>query len=73
MGAATQALGYRHIDMISGAGHDAMHIAKVAPAGMIFVPCWKGVSHNETEAATSGDLANGARVLADTLAALANR
>jgi N-carbamoyl-L-amino-acid hydrolase len=71
--AATQALGYRHIDMISGAGHDAMHIAKVAPAGMVFVPCWKGISHNETEAANAGDLANGARVLADTLAALANR
>lgn len=70
---ATAALGYRHIDMISGAGHDAMHIAKVAPAGMIFVPCWKGVSHNETEDATPRDLANGTRVLADTLAALANR
>jgi N-carbamoyl-L-amino-acid hydrolase len=50
-----------------------MHIAKVAPAGMVFVPCWKGISHNETEAANAGDLANGARVLADTLAALANR
>ena len=50
---ATAALGYRHIDMISGAGHDAMHIAKVAPAGMIFVPCWKGVSHNESEDATA--------------------
>jgi N-carbamoyl-L-amino-acid hydrolase len=70
---ATAALGYRHVDMISGAGHDAMHVAKVAPAGMIFVPCWKGVSHNETEDATPRDLANGARVLADTLAALANR
>jgi N-carbamoyl-L-amino-acid hydrolase len=70
---ATAALGFRHIDMISGAGHDAMHIAKVAPAGMVFVPCWKGVSHNETEDATPRDLANGTRVLADTLAALANR
>jgi beta-ureidopropionase / N-carbamoyl-L-amino-acid hydrolase len=70
---ATAALGYRHIDMISGAGHDAMHVAKVAPAGMIFVPCWKGVSHNESEDATPRDLANGTRVLADTLAALANR
>jgi N-carbamoyl-L-amino-acid hydrolase len=70
---AAAALGYRHIDMISGAGHDAMHVAKVAPAGMIFVPCWKGVSHNESENATPRDLANGTRVLADTLAALANR
>jgi N-carbamoyl-L-amino-acid hydrolase len=70
---AAAGLGYRHMDMISGAGHDAMHIARLAPTGMIFVPCWRGISHNETEAASAGDLANGARVLADTLAALANR
>ncbi len=70
---SAQALGLKHMDMISGAGHDAMHIAKVAPAGMIFVPCWKGISHNETEAATARDLANGARVLADALVSLANR
>ena len=67
------ALGMKHMDMISGAGHDAMHVAKVAPAAMVFVPCWKGISHNEIEAATPRDLANGARVLADALAALANR
>ena len=70
---SARALGLKHMDIISGAGHDAMHIAKVAPAGMIFVPCWKGISHNETEAATAKDLANGARVLADALVSLANR
>jgi N-carbamoyl-L-amino-acid hydrolase len=70
---AAAALGMKHMDMISGAGHDAMHVAKVAPAAMVFVPCWRGISHNEIEAATPRDLANGARVLADALAALANR
>jgi N-carbamoyl-L-amino-acid hydrolase len=70
---AAAALGMKHMDIISGAGHDAMHVARVAPAAMVFVPCWKGISHNETEAATPRDLANGARVLADALAALANR
>jgi N-carbamoyl-L-amino-acid hydrolase len=59
--------------MPSGAGHDAMHIAKLAPAGMIFVPCWRGISHNEAESATSADLAAGARVLADALVALADK
>jgi N-carbamoyl-L-amino-acid hydrolase len=39
---------------------------------MIFVPCERGVSHNEAEAATPADLAAGARVLVDCLAALAD-
>jgi len=70
--ASTAALGLPHMDMPSGAGHDAMHVAPLAPAGMIFVPCERGVSHNEAESATPGDLAAGARVLADCLASLAN-
>jgi N-carbamoyl-L-amino-acid hydrolase len=65
-------LGLGHIDMPSGAGHDAMHLATICPAGMIFVPCLGGVSHNEAESATPEDLAAGARVLADTLVRLAN-
>ncbi|HEX9464848.1 MAG TPA: M20 family metallo-hydrolase [Alphaproteobacteria bacterium] len=64
-------LGYPLMDMPSGAGHDAMHIARMAPSGMIFVPCLRGVSHNEAESATPADLAAGARVLADALADLA--
>jgi N-carbamoyl-L-amino-acid hydrolase len=66
------ALGLRHMDLPSDAGHDAMHIANVAPTGMIFVPCAGGVSHNEAESATPADLAAGARVLALTLEAMAN-
>ena len=68
-----KALGLSHMDMPSGAGHDAMHIAKLCPAGMIFVPCERGISHNEIENATPSDLAAGARVLVEVLEALANR
>jgi N-carbamoyl-L-amino-acid hydrolase len=68
-----RALGLPHRDMLSGAGHDEMHVADVAPTGMIFVPCKDGISHNPAEAARPADLAAGARVLAASLVALANR
>ena len=42
-------LGFSHRDIVSGAGHDAVHIAKVIPTGMIFIPCENGISHNEAE------------------------
>jgi len=48
---------------VSGAGHDACNIAKVAPAGMIFVPCADGISHAEIESATPDDCAAGCAVL----------
>jgi beta-ureidopropionase / N-carbamoyl-L-amino-acid hydrolase len=67
------ALGLKHMDMPSGAGHDAMHVSPLCPTGMVFVPCLRGVSHNESESATPDDLAAGCRVLADALVALANR
>lgn len=65
--------GFSHMDMPSGAGHDAMHIATMCPAAMIFVPCERGISHNEIENATPSDLAAGTRVLVETLVRLANR
>jgi beta-ureidopropionase / N-carbamoyl-L-amino-acid hydrolase len=68
-----EALGLSHMDMPSGAGHDAMHIAKLCPAGMIFVPCERGISHNEIENATPQDLAAGTKVLVEVIEALANR
>ncbi|MBS0522172.1 MAG: Zn-dependent hydrolase [Proteobacteria bacterium] len=68
-----RALGLSNMDMPSGAGHDAMHIAKLCPAGMIFVPCERGISHNEIENATPQDLAAGTQVLVEVLEALANR
>ena len=67
------ALDLPHMEMVSGAGHDAMHVAALCPTGMIFVPCEKGLSHNEAENATAADLAAGARVLAACLVDLANR
>ena len=66
-------LALKHMDMPSGAGHDAMHMNALCPTGMVFVPCLRGVSHNESESATAEDLAAGCRVLADALVALANR
>jgi N-carbamoyl-L-amino-acid hydrolase len=64
-------LGYSNIDMLSGAGHDAMNVARVVPTAMIFVPCKNGLSHNEAESATPDDLAAGAHTLLHTLLARA--
>jgi len=58
-----QSLGLSHMDIVSGAGHDAIFIAELGPAGMIFVPCEGGISHNEIENATPEDLAAGCAVL----------
>lgn len=71
--AKARALKLPNMDMPSGAGHDAMHIATLCPAGMIFVPCERGISHNEAENATPQDLAAGTRVLVEVLEELANR
>jgi beta-ureidopropionase / N-carbamoyl-L-amino-acid hydrolase len=71
--AKADALKLSSMDMPSGAGHDAMHIATLCPAGMIFVPCERGISHNEIENATPSDLAAGTRVLVAVLEELANR
>ncbi|KXU36943.1 allantoate amidohydrolase [Ventosimonas gracilis] len=60
---ATEKLGYPHMDVVSGAGHDAVYAARVAPAGMIFVPCKDGISHNEIEDAKPEHLEAGCNVL----------
>jgi N-carbamoyl-L-amino-acid hydrolase len=60
---AAEEAGYSYRDIVSGAGHDAGYIAKVAPTAMIFVPCAGGISHNESESATPEDLAAGCNVL----------
>jgi N-carbamoyl-L-amino-acid hydrolase len=61
--AATAKLGYSTMDVVSGAGHDAIYAARLAPAGMIFVPCKDGISHNEIEDARSDHLEAGCNVL----------
>jgi beta-ureidopropionase / N-carbamoyl-L-amino-acid hydrolase len=60
---AAAAQGYPHQDIISGAGHDAVYMARVAPTAMIFVPCVGGISHNEIEDAKPEDLTAGCNVL----------
>mgnify|MGYP003873708503 CR=1 FL=1 len=56
-------------DMVSGAGHDAAYIARVAPTTMIFVPCEGGLSHNEAESTSIEECAAGAQVLLDAVLA----
>ncbi len=60
---ATKALGYSHMEAVSGAGHDAVYMAKLAPAGMIFIPCKDGISHNEVEDAQPEHITAGCNVL----------
>jgi N-carbamoyl-L-amino-acid hydrolase len=60
---AAQQLGLPHMDVVSGAGHDAVYVAQVAPTGMIFVPCKDGISHNEIEDALPEHIEAGANVL----------
>jgi N-carbamoyl-L-amino-acid hydrolase len=64
---AAKAQGYPHQDIISGAGHDAVYMARVAPTAMIFVPCVGGISHNEIEDAKPDDLTAGCNVLLNAL------
>lgn len=61
--AAAATLGIAHRDMVSGASHDAFNLARVVPTAMIFVPCERGISHNEAENAKPEDLAAGCDVL----------
>ncbi|CAM5769885.1 Zn-dependent hydrolase [Labrys miyagiensis] len=55
--------GFAKRKMVSGAGHDAAYIARVAPTTMIFVPCEGGLSHNEAESTSFDECAAGAQVL----------
>ena len=68
---SAQALGLSHRDIVSGAAHDAVYLARVAPTAMIFVPCEAGISHNEIENARPEDLAAGCDVLLQAVLAAA--
>jgi N-carbamoyl-L-amino-acid hydrolase len=57
------ALGFSAMDVVSGAGHDAVYLARVAPTAMVFVPCAGGISHNEIEDARPEHLEAGCNVL----------
>jgi len=60
---AATALGYSNMPAVSGAGHDAVYMARLAPAGMIFIPCKDGISHNEIEDAKPEHIEAGCNVL----------
>ncbi|WP_418146927.1 Zn-dependent hydrolase [Variovorax paradoxus] len=60
---AAQAQGMTWMNVISGAGHDAVYLARVCPTAMIFVPCLDGISHNEIEDAQPDHLEAGCNVL----------
>lgn len=68
---ASAAQGFSALRMPSGAFHDAQFIVPLCPAGMVFVPCRKGISHNPAEYSEPAQLAKGTRVLAQVLAELA--
>jgi N-carbamoyl-L-amino-acid hydrolase len=69
---AAQSMGYSHDVIYSGAGHDAVHLSRIAPAAMIFIPCKDGVSHHEAESITPEQAAEGANVLLHSLLELSN-
>jgi N-carbamoyl-L-amino-acid hydrolase len=60
---AADRLGYSNMPCVSGAGHDAVYMARLAPAGMIFIPCKDGISHNEIEDAKPEHITAGCNVL----------
>lgn len=68
---AVQGLGYPYRDIVSGAGHDAIHLAGHCPTAMIFIPCAGGLSHNEAEYASPDDVRMGADVLLNAVIARA--
>jgi N-carbamoyl-L-amino-acid hydrolase len=69
---AAEAQSVPAMEIISGAGHDAVYMARVAPTAMVFVPCRDGISHNEIEDAKPEDLAAGCSVLLNAILDLAN-
>jgi N-carbamoyl-L-amino-acid hydrolase len=67
-----KAAGLSHMDIVTGAGHDAVHMASITPTAMIFVPCKDGISHNEIEDAKPAHLEAGANVLINAMVSRAN-
>lgn len=66
-------LPYPSMLMPSGAGHDAMHLASIAPTGIVFIPCKEGISHNPAEFASLDDVVAGAEVLLAAIRRIAGR
>jgi len=70
---AAAKLGYPAREIVSGAGHDAVYVARRVPTAMIFTPCKDGLSHNEAESILPGEAEAGCQVLFEAVVARANR
>ena len=70
---ATARLGFPAREIVSGAGHDAVYVARLVPTAMIFTPCKDGLSHNEAESIEPGEAEAGCQVLLEAVVARANR
>ena len=70
---AAARLGYPAREIISGAGHDAVYVARRVPTAMIFTPCKDGLSHNEAESILPEEAEAGCQVLFEAVVARANR
>lgn len=70
---AAARLGYPSREIISGAGHDAVYVARLIPTAMIFTPCKDGLSHNEAESILPEEAEAGCQVLFEAVVARANR
>ena len=66
-------LGYTSKPIVSGAGHDAVYVARHVPTAMIFTPCKDGLSHNEAESIEPDQAEAGCQVLFEAIVARANR
>jgi ureidoglycolate amidohydrolase len=64
--------GFPFLEMVSRAYHDSLFISRIAPAGMLFIPCRNGYSHRPDEYAAPNDIARGTLVLAESLAKLSS-
>jgi N-carbamoyl-L-amino-acid hydrolase len=70
---ASARLGFSSREIVSGAGHDAVYVARHIPTAMIFTPCKDGLSHNEAESIKPEEAAAGCQVLFEAVLARANR
>jgi beta-ureidopropionase / N-carbamoyl-L-amino-acid hydrolase len=70
---AARRLGYSAREIVSGAGHDAVYVARHVPTAMIFTPCKDGLSHNEAESILPEEAEAGCQVLMEAVVARANR
>jgi len=70
---SADAHGFSRMRIYSGAGHDSRYMHTMCPTGMVFVPCERGLSHNEAENAEPDDLAAGTQVVCDVLLEMANK